>query len=183
MLTTMLMLSLLLSKKHWMWQDRMIFRQHVVNEVSIYAICCLTIPAFTMEMDEDFEHEKSGRALLGLLCLNLLYNVVTIVVFSYRDFTLSIRKCQYRLRLNKVKPQAITDMKEKSLTEAGLLRALRDINDTKADNDGSQLSPSLHLSLTAAKLNMKHNSTVDRDDDDELDENSVKKDQARQTIC
>ena len=82
MASSLLMLALLWRDNQW-W-EREIRRQHIVNEVTLYIICLQLL--YFADVDNRLtaiDRRANGIIMVLIVCSNLVYNVVVIVLYAY----------------------------------------------------------------------------------------------------
>ena len=75
-----------------MWQEKIIFIQHSVNESCIYLTCLFLVFFTPISADETNLRVYVGRAFLVMLALLILFNISVIFVMTWRQCCLLSRR-------------------------------------------------------------------------------------------
>lgn len=95
MVPTLIMLGSVCRNKHHMWRDRIIFTQHLGNEICIYCASVFMM-LFTAMVPEENTRLHLSWAYLGLVAFNILFNVIVVAVIVTRRISLHCRRCSVR---------------------------------------------------------------------------------------
>ena len=94
------MLALILRERHHVWRERLIWIQHLGNEVAIY-LACVWLSLFSLYVPEASHRESIGWGFLGLIGVTVLLNLVCITTHA----CMRLRVCCRRRISKKVLPQ------------------------------------------------------------------------------
>ena len=140
-LPTLLMILLISGHSHQVWRDKIIWVQHLVNELTIY-LTCIFLCLFSEEIVRDVSlREKMGLSFLCMLGANIVFNFTVIYLVTVHRIALVCKRAAVQKKQNNDKKVApLTE--QQSMTENALMKANQSVVDTRVfDHSTSQKKP------------------------------------------